>query len=318
MRALIFDALNVFFRNFIVVPAMDDDGEAVGGALGFLRTYAQLIEQATPDIVYVAWDGEGGSARRRHVFGGYKDGRRVRLHRRHDFETPAASALNMDKQLKLLRSALHLAGAVSVDVAGCEGDDIVAYLVTDILSGPSVIVSSDRDFLQLVRKDVSVWSPSRKELITSNEVLAREGVLPENHLLLKAFTGDGSDEIPGVRGVGPKTALKLFPSLAERPVTLGELLLEAEAKVADFPKYRVVVEAREVLERNVKLMDLSSPIFSASAGSLIRLQASATPNFSNLLLRQLLVPRGVAVDNGLTAAVAEYRLRYLRAQKENR
>lgn len=315
MKALIFDALNVFFRNFVVVPAMDDDGEAVGGVVGFLRTYSQLITQLSPDIVYVAWDGEGGSARRRRVFEGYKDGRRVRLNRRHDFESPGAAALNMGKQLSLLKSALPHAGAVSVEVAGCEGDDVVAYLVTDILDGPCVIVSSDRDFLQLVSRDVSVWSPSKKELITSDEVLLRDGVIPENHLLLKALTGDGSDEIPGVGGVGPKTALKLFPFLAERRVTLGELLDFSVDKVPTNPKYRAVVEARDVLERNVKLMDLSSPIFSASAGSLIRLQASEKPTFSSLLLRQLLVPRGVAVDNGLTSAVAEYRLRYLRAQR---
>lgn len=80
-KILIIDGLNNFIRNFVINPSTNQNGEPIGGVVGFMKTMKNIILETTPDLVVVAWDGEGGSRRRRGIFAEYKAGRKVRVNR---------------------------------------------------------------------------------------------------------------------------------------------------------------------------------------------------------------------------------------------
>lgn len=312
MRWLVVDGLNLFIRNFCVMPTMDKDGNPIGGLVGFIRTLKILMNDNAPGRVVVCWDGEGGSRRRRGIFAEYKQGRKVRTNRTYDLESPDDQADNFGDQVQKLKRILRHIGVVQVECDNIEADDAVAYLANWVVPPEDevVIVSSDRDFLQLVGPRTLVYSPSKKVYWTSAEVKAQTGVLPENHVFLKALMGDKSDNIPGVGGIGEKTAVKLFPFLAERPSTLGEILEHAEANKEASAKYKGVLESRERLVENLKLMSLTSPIISAQASRTVRESSSVPPRFSVTDLRLDVARMGLeGVDADFFGAVSAYRRR---------
>lgn len=312
MKNLIIDGLNLFIRNFVVMPTMDRDGNPTGGLVGFVRMMKNLINDNSPDRVVVCWDGEGGSRRRRGVFAEYKQGRKVRVNRAYDNESPQDSANNMGDQILKLRKLLGCMGVVQIECAEIEADDAIAYLCGYVLPADDlkVIVSSDKDLLQLVGPTTLVYSPSKKVYWTTAEVKEKTGVLPENYIFVKAMMGDGSDNIPGIGGVGEKTALKLFPFLADHPSTLEEILLHAKANEATVAKYKVVLAAQDRLAENVKLMQLSSPSISAQSARIIRDAVGLPLRFSTTDLRLDLVRMGIeGIDPDLWGILNGYRHR---------
>ena len=117
-----------------------------------------------------------------------------------------------------------------MNVTGVEADDAVAYITNDILNQPDMkitIMSSDKDYLQLVDDRVSLWSPTKKKLYTPSVVKEEYCVSPKNFLFYKMLMGDASDNIPGVPGIGQKTAttlLQTFGSLRELYSKIAESL----------------------------------------------------------------------------------------------
>lgn len=312
MRWLVIDGLNLFIRNFCVMPTMDRDGNPIGGLVGFIRTLKNLMNDNAPDRVVVCWDGEGGSRRRRGIFAEYKQGRKVRTNRTYDLEGPGDQQDNFADQVQKLKRVLRCIGTVQVECQEVEADDAIAYLCNHVLPAEdeSIVVSSDRDLLQLVGPRCLVYSPSKKVYWTTSEVREKTGVLPENYIFVKALMGDSSDNIPGVGGIGEKTAVKLFPFLADRATTLAEILEHAEANQETSAKYKGVLASKDRLAENVKLMQLSSPIISAQAARTVRESSSVKPTFSVTDLRLDIVRMGLeGVDADLFGAVSTYRRR---------
>ena len=295
MKTLIVDGLNVFIRNFVVVPAMDADGGPVGGVVGFLKGLRNLLSDINPGRVIVVWDGPGGSRRRRGIFAEYKQGRKVRLNRAYDMESSGDSANNMDAQLKKLHGLLDQLGVLQIEADDVEADDVIAFLCKFVLSDDEkVVVSSDRDMLQLVDDRTLVYSPSKKKYWTSLEMRESMHVLPENYIYMKAMVGDASDNIAGLGGIGEKTVAKLFPFLAERPTDLREILAHAEANKSSGAKYSVVVEQWDRMLENVRLMQLSSPIISPQTARSVRLATEQRPKFVFTGFKLELVRHGIA------------------------
>jgi len=312
VRWLVIDGLNLFIRNFCVMPTMDRDGNPIGGLVGFVRTMKNLMSDNAPDRVVVCWDGEGGSRRRRGIFAEYKQGRKVRTNRAYDLESPNDQADNFQDQVQKLKRVLRCMGTVQVECQEVEADDAIAYLCSHVLPAEdeSIVVSSDRDLLQLVSPKTVVYSPSKKVYWTSTEVKEKTGVLPENYVFVKAMMGDGSDNIPGVGGIGEKTAVKLFPFLGEKPSSLSEILQHAEANQGTSAKYKSVLASQDRLAENVKLMQLSAPIISAQAARTVRESSSIRPHFSSTDLRLDIARLGLeGLDSDLFGAVSAYRRR---------
>lgn len=267
-RILVFDALNLFLRNFLIVPEMDPNGAHVGGVIGSLRSIKSAMRDVRPTRVIMAWDGKGGSVRRRGMFEGYKDRRRIRPNREFGNMGDVSERQSMHVQLDKLKVLLGLLGVTQIEVENIEADDVIGYLCRSVYrETDKVIVSTDRDFLQLIDGHTLVYSPVKKVLYTSKTMHEETGILPENFVYFRAIQGssDASDNIEGVKGIGKKFALKLFPFLGERSVELSEIFAHAEANRDKSPKYRLVIEKKTDIARNVQLMQLTVPIISPTS-----------------------------------------------------
>jgi len=267
---LLFDGLNVFFRHYVANPSMNENGEAVGGTLGFLRNIQHLCERYNPGEVIVVWEG-GGSARKRRRDPHYKSGRRpIKLNRFYEDEIPDTE-YNRNAQISWLVALLKNTPVTQVYVSDCEGDDVVAYLVNKRLRskllGGTIMISSDRDLYQLINNDVYQWSPGQKKLITPEIVLEKFGIHPVNFCTARCFTGDKADDILGVRGAGFKTLARRFPSLGQaRFVSVDDILTKSTSlqEQSTLKIYDEINQAAERVKENWQLMYLGDQNLSAT------------------------------------------------------
>jgi DNA polymerase-1 len=273
---LIIDGYNVFIRYYLGSPEMDSNGEPVGGVTGFVKALKSYVDQHRPTSAIVVWDGEGGSERRRSIRAEYKAGRKVRLNREYDFDTSAGEErANMERQRELVGEYLRTLGVPQMAPAGVEADDTIAYLCRSVLEEDAlkIVVSNDRDLLQLVGPTVKVYNHRKKRMYDSGSVLEDVGCVPENYAVVKAICGDRGDNVNGVKGVGPKTLTKLCPALRDTPTTLAEALdrIDEVARLGKSAHAKnVVALGRGTILENMTLVDLSSPLMSPSAARLAR------------------------------------------------
>lgn len=224
-RVLIVDGLNTFIRAYAASPVTNSDGEHVGGISGFLMSVGHAIKSVNPTRVVVVFDGKDGSARRKAIYPDYKANRKVKI-RLNRSETVDKED-NQLQQLIRLTDYLSIMPVTTIVVDRAEADDVIAYLANDYLAAKDsqvFIMSSDKDFMQLVDQRVHVWSPTKKKMFYTEDVLEDFGIPPANFALYRALTGDDSDNIPGVGGVGTKTLLSRFPKFATEPMTVDSFL----------------------------------------------------------------------------------------------
>jgi 5'-3' exonuclease len=276
-RILVVDGLNTFIRCFAAVPVMNDDGLHIGGISGFLRSIGYAIEVTQPTRVIVVFDGKGGSVRRKKLFPEYKERRTpdVRLNRSEVFSDKTHEEKMLRHELFRVADYLGHLPVVMLALENVEADDVIAYITTNVLSESKVtIMSSDKDFLQLCSDRVEVWSPTKKKIYTAQVVKDEYGVPPQNFCLFRAISGRGdkSDNIGGIKGFGDKTIIKKLPMLTEdRKVEVSEVIDAAKALV-NHPKesdtlLERLYDGRDIVERNVKLMQLGNVDISASTKS---------------------------------------------------
>ena len=145
-----------------------------------------------------------------------------------------------------------------------EADDIIAHLATTITQNNddsrAFIVSSDKDFIQLVSDQITVYRPIEKDFYTRDTIVEKFGVLPENFILYKVLMGDASDKVPGIKGLGVKKLMKFFPELNERILTLDDLIEISTRKYKEHVIYSRVVFEEKNLRKNYKIMDLHNPM----------------------------------------------------------
>ena len=261
-RILILDGLNTFIRVFSAVPALNDDGDHIGGVTGFLRSIAANIRLLKPTRVIVCFDGKGGSKRRKKIYPDYKANRAVstKFNRYQEFATKKDESESMKKQFGRLIEYLNCLPITMLAVDNIEADDTIAYIANEVYTEPDQkvqIVSTDRDFLQLVNNRISVWSPIKKKMYTPSVMQEEFGFSSKNYLLYRSFIGDKSDNIPGLKGVGPKSLIKYFPVFSEdRELTVEEIVQYANDVDKKYKVHSLVSENKELLELNYKLMQL--------------------------------------------------------------
>ena len=263
-KVLIIDGLNSFIRVFSAVPLVNDDGEHIGGYIGFMRSIAAIIRQFKPTRCIIVFDGKGGSARRKKMHSGYKEGRSMstRFNRREDVgeQSVEEEIASMRLQMSKLSEYLECLPVTLISIDNIEADDTIAYLTTDVfrpIGSEVIIMSDDKDFIQLVDGKTSVWRPVEKKYYTPKEVNDRFGVPSHNFIHYKVFMGDGSDNIKGINGVGIKTLQAKLPLLLEdRTVTLEELLDFCKARQQEHKIYRTIVDSEMSMRLNWQLMSL--------------------------------------------------------------
>ena len=263
-RILMIDGLNLFFRNFAMLNAVNPDGIHVGGLGGFFRSLGALIRQIDPTSVYVVFDGAGSSNNRKNLLPEYKSGRNLQRITNWDvFDSHEDEDDSKIDQIVRIIQYLKTLPVKTVSIDKVEADDIIAYLSKTLPQQDKdkvFIVSSDKDFIQLIDKNVIVYRPIEKEFYTEETVKEKYNMSPSNFIIYKTLMGDNSDKVKGVKGLGEKKLHKLFPELQERDLTLNDVYNICEGKFKEHLVYAHIIQDIDVLEKNYKIMDLSNPM----------------------------------------------------------
>ena len=269
-RVLIIDGLNLYLRTFAVNGMLNDRGVPIGGMMGFLKSLAYAIRETNPTRVMVIYDGVGGSQRRRKLHPNYKGNRKPgkRITRWDAFKNVEEEKQAMKIQFSRLLEYLDALPINVISIDRIEADDTIAYITNNLLENEVIIMSADQDFLQLVNERVTVWSPIKKIFYTPEKVLEDYGIPAHNFLMYKVLMGDKSDNLEGVKGLGPKKLPKILPNISSNPLNL-DFILDYASKGTE-PMHKRIVESIDQLTLNEKLMDLKNPPISGELKSLIR------------------------------------------------
>lgn len=199
-KMLLIDGNSILNRAYFALPALnDDEGRNVNAVYGFVNILLKVLSDYNPDKLVVAFDMRGHNFRK-DIYPEYKANR-------HGMPDDLAA------QMPILHELLAAMKVTVVEKPGVEADDIIGT-VSKAFSGDSFIVSGDRDMLQLVSDNVTVLLTKKGvtevEVVTPEVLQTSYGLTPAQVIEYKALRGDTSDNIPGVKGVGEKTATSLL------------------------------------------------------------------------------------------------------------
>lgn len=216
-----FDTSYLYYRAFFGVPTSlrAPDSTPVNAIRGLLDSITRLVEQYTPDRVVCAWDDDWRPAWRTELVPSYKA---------HRVEQEVASGVDHEEtpdelgvQVPLIREVLEAVGMPIVGVPQHEADDALGSLATQH-PGRCLVVTGDRDLFQLIDQHTQViWvgqGVAKHVVVDSAWLKEKYGVFPERYVDFSVLRGDPSDGLPGVKGVGEKSAARLtdaFGSLEE-------------------------------------------------------------------------------------------------------
>jgi len=238
---LIVDGHAYAYRAFHAIRSLNSPtGAPTNAIFGFIKMTQKMQAQLDPSHLVVVWDG-GLAAERMAEHPEYKSQR------------PPMPA-DLGTQIDRIQDWLRAAGLATICHAGVEADDWIATIALGAAAAmPVVIASSDKDFMQLVSARIGLINPNDKseKVWVADDVRAKTGVAPEQIVDWLSLIGDSVDNIPGVPGVGPKTATDLltqFGSVDALYTRLGEVKSD---------KLRASLEAsRDIVRRNQRLIRL--------------------------------------------------------------
>ncbi|MBU5350661.1 DNA polymerase I [Paenibacillus barcinonensis] len=280
-KLILIDGNSIIYRAFFAMPPLTNSkGLHTNAVYGFTTMLLRLLEEHKPTHVMVAFD--AGKVTFRHEgYQEYKGGRE---------KTPP----ELSEQFPLLKELLQGLGIAQFELAGYEADDIIGTLTkrADDAGRQVLVVSGDKDMLQLASDHVNIGLTRKGvteiELYDPAQIKERYGLTPLQIIDLKGLMGDASDNIPGIPGVGEKTALKLlhqFGSVEEVLSGTGELKgkmkekIEAHAEDARMSKQLATIHREVPLEQTWEDMQFDG-LKEASAGP-----ALAKLEFKSLLER---------------------------------
>lgn len=290
---LLIDGTNTLIRSFALVKSLNSEGVHTGGVTGFLRSLGFLVRTIDPTRVICVFDSKGSSTNRKNLDSNYKAQREhTRITNWGIYESKEEEREALFGQFERLDDYLKYLPLHTITVHKAEADDIIAYLAKQASSSNKkcTIVSSDKDFLQLINKDIEVFSPVKKVMITENNIKDEIGVLPQNYNIVKALTGDRSDNLEGVRGAGIKTIISCFPELVTHPgVNMDYIYEVCSSRIGEKKIYANIIYEWDKVESNYKLMNLHETIFSADEKDLIQKKiTSKLPEFNPTAFIELL------------------------------
>jgi DNA polymerase-1 len=243
--AIFYRAYFAFIRN----PLINSKGENASAVFGFLNSLLKIIKDETPDYMAVIFDTKAPTFRH-EMYDQYKS-------------TRAKMPEELVEQLPRIREATEALNLPALELEGFEADDIIGTLAKEAEKrGMNIwLVSGDKDLFQLVSDHVKIYNPQKGSLpperIDSNGVVAKFGVPPEKIIDLLALMGDSSDNVPGVPGIGPKTAV----SLIEEFGTLDDILQNAEKIKAKGIRAKILENINLAeLSRKLVTLNTSAPI----------------------------------------------------------
>ena len=260
-RLVLIDGKSVFYRGYYAMGALSlADGTPTGGVYGFAAIAMEIVRKLNPTKVVVAWDSKSSTSKRRAIYPEYKAGR---VKPGEDFYA----------QIPLLKELVLDLGWNFVEIEDYEADDIIGTLslqADEAGDWDTYIISSDLDMLQIVDANTHMWRIlkgfSNIEEIDVPEVEAKYGIKKSQFLDLKALKGDASDNIPGVAGVGEKTAAKLLNEYGDLDgiyAHIDEIAGSTQKKLVDGEEsaYMSKKLAKIMFDAPVKLSELKDFVF---------------------------------------------------------
>ena len=260
---LIVDAMNTLIRSFSLLKAMNPSGAHIGGLVGFLRSLGYVTRIFDPTRVIIVWDGKGGSGNRKNIDPNYKAQRATsRITHWGLYDTKEEETEALIGQLYRTQDYLDCLPVQQMMLEKLEADDIMAYLAKRASkAGKKVtIVSSDKDFLQLIDDNIEVYAPVKKKTFDKSNIFEELKVLPTNYNIVKALLGDNSDNLQGVKGLGIKTIVSEFPKLLTEKVNLDYVYKVAEEKLENKKIFPKIIHNWGRVITNFELMDLHNTV----------------------------------------------------------
>ena len=243
-RLILIDGSAYIFRAFYALPPMSrKDGTPVNAVFGFTNMLVKLIEDYREEKLIVIFDAARENFRNK-IFPDYKANR-------------GATPEDLVPQFDLIKNCVKSFNIPQLEIEGYEADDIIATYSVEAskLNMPSLIVSSDKDLMQLVNTNVEMLDPMKNKKIGINEVIEKFGVEPNKVVQIQALTGDKIDNIPGVPGIGPKTALELIKAYGD-----VEGLIKNVDKIKQEKRKDIIRNSIENIRVSLKLVTLDKEI----------------------------------------------------------
>lgn len=272
-KTLLVDGDNLFKIGFHGVRDLFSDGSHIGGVYHFINTVRRFLEEHNHDKVIVFWDGDSNSSLRKSLYPQYKGNRRQDMN-----EYKYESYLQQKARVKMYLEEVFIR---QVEMINNEADDLIAYYCKIAINDDIIIFSADKDLTQLISERVTIYSPISKTYYKNGSKISINKVdIPHyNVSLCKIFTGDKSDNIDGIEGLGEKTLVKLFPFMLEKPCTIDELLDYAR----NIPQKKPIKSLSNILTGqsksgilgeefyllNKKIVDLSEPLITDDGKELV-------------------------------------------------
>jgi 5'-3' exonuclease len=276
MPTLLVDGDNLLTIGFYGVKNYFYKGEHIGGIYHFLNTLRRSFDDYHLDKIVVFWDGEEGSLSRRKIYSHYKEKRKEKL----KTDEEKSSYLYQRNRIKQYLEEIYVRQG---EYPYCESDDNIAYYTQNSPEEKKIIFSSDGDLTQLVSKDTQLYNPSHRKLYKPKDMFVydHEEILIENIKLVKMLCGDHSDDIAGIKSMGIKTLMGLFPEIVTQPLTLdyirfkSNFLFEQDKEkkviqnlITGVTKYGVFGD--EFFTINSSIVSLDEPILTEEAKANIK------------------------------------------------
>ena len=198
-RLMLVDGSGYIFRAYHALPSLTrSDGTPVGAVRGFSSMLLRLVDDHPDDDIAVIFDASGNTFRN-NIYDLYKANR----------EAPPE---DLRPQFSLVRDATRAFNLPCVEQLGYEADDLIAtYAIQAVSRGQDVIVvSSDKDLMQLIQPGIGLWDPMKQKALGADECFEKFGVQPDKVIDVQSLAGDSVDNVPGVPGIGVKTAALLI------------------------------------------------------------------------------------------------------------
>jgi 5'-3' exonuclease len=271
MSVLLVDGDNLLTIGFYGLKNHFYKGQHIGAIYHFINTLRRSFETYHLDKIVVFWDGENGSNSRKKIYHLYKENRKSRL--RTDEEVNS-----YNHQRQRVKQYLEELFVRQGEYENCETDDCIAYYSQNSPSEKKIIFSSDGDLTQLVSENTQIYNPSHQKLYKQNDTILyqHEEVKIENVALIKMLCGDPSDNIHGIKNMGIKRLVTLFPEIRTEILTLEDVLNKTNLLFEEDKNNWLVkniltgvtkhgVFGNEFFEINKKIVNLSEPILTEDA-----------------------------------------------------
>jgi len=273
LTTLIFDGHHLIHRTAFIPElqrlSSPNTDVPTGPIYGFLKVLRANLNYFKADSCIVAWDSPGGSTYRREIYPDYKANRATQ-------ERPEALQ-HIGEQKEILQTILPYLSVKQMAVSGYEGDDLIHLLIRSLFRITEVedqsdldiiVITGDKDLLQVVTDGVRVYRPIADQLISIENFEESTGIPRQLFALRKAVTGDKSDNIDGIQGVGEKTANKLLAEafLDDESWETDINLLYFQGVCSDHKTKTAkrIAENWKVVVRNMALVDLSRVKFGST------------------------------------------------------